>query len=115
MKSRLTHLAKVLRKRATKEEGIIWKRLRLHRMDGYKFKRQQPIGKYIVDFVCLEKMLIIEIDGFQHGFDENMKRDNQRDEWLKSEGYATLRFSNHEINRKLDMVMQAIWTALQQS
>lgn len=108
----LTSLAKTLRRNATKEERLLWKRLCLRQAGGYKFNRQRPIGKYIVDFACLEKGLIIEIDGFQHGFEENAKRDQKRDAWLASEGFVTLRFTNRDINRNLDGVLRTIWSVL---
>ncbi len=112
MKSKLASLAKTLRRNATKEERALWKRLRLRQAGGYKFNRQQPIGKYIVDFVCLDKGLIIEIDGFQHGLEKNVELDKKRDEWLASEGYVTLRFTNRDINQNLDGVLRTIWSAL---
>jgi very-short-patch-repair endonuclease len=75
-------------------------------LSGLKFRRQQPIGVHIVDFVCLEKKLIIEVDGGQHA---NSEEDRRRDAWLQGEGYVVLRFWNNEVLGNLDGVMEAIW------
>jgi very-short-patch-repair endonuclease len=74
-------------------------------MEGLKFKRQQPVGRYIVDFVCLEKKLVIEIDGGQH---DESQTDKQRDAWLSQQGYKVLRFWNNEVFQNLDGVLEAI-------
>lgn len=74
-------------------------------MEGLKFKRQQPIGKYVVDFVCLEKKLIIEIDGGQHN---EPGIDSVRDAWLSNQGYKTIRFWNNEVTQNLDGVLEVI-------
>ena len=73
-----------LRKNSTEAEGLLWKNLRLRQIEGYKFRRQQPIGEYIVDFVCFERRLIVGVDGGQHA--EKIAYDSKRDEWLKSQG-----------------------------
>lgn len=73
----LIKTAKVLRKRSTDTEILLWKYLRAKQLDGLKFRRQQPIGKYIVDFVCFEKMVIVEADGGQH---LESDRDKERDD-----------------------------------
>ena len=111
----LTKLAKGLRKRATAQEQILWSRLRGKVADGLKFKRQHPVGGYIVDFICIERELIIEVDGRQHGFDEDQTHDDKRDEKLKSLGYRILRIPNSEINRNLDGVLISIWAALEKT
>jgi len=79
-------------------------------MADLKFRRQQPIGDYIVDFVCLENRLVIEVDGGQHGKDEEKKRDEARDEWLRDNGYEVLRFCNRDVMKNLEGVLQAIYT-----
>lgn len=86
--------AKVLRKNLTDAERMLWQQLRANRLAHFKFKRQQPIGRYIVDFVCFEAKLIIELDGSQH--QENQEKDAFRDNWLKSQGFKVLRFWNNE-------------------
>ena len=83
--------------------------LRAKRMAGHKFKRQEQLGDYIVDFVCFEARLIIEADGSQHSESES---DVLRDEWLAGQGYTVLRFWNDEILQNADGVHDAILTAL---
>jgi len=114
MKSKLKVLARELRKSSAKPEAILWKRLRGRRFSNFKFKRQQTLGAYIVDFVCFERRLIIELDGYQHGFDENLQRDRQRDDWLRSQCFTVLRFSNGELLRSMDNTLQTIWRVLNQ-
>ena len=82
----LIGLARKLRKNMTPQEHIMWNLLRNHRYKGLEFRRQQPIGNYIVDFVCRQKKLIIELDGGQHNEDEYIIKDNERTEYLKSLG-----------------------------
>jgi very-short-patch-repair endonuclease len=90
--------AKELRGNATEAEKYLWYMLRLKNL-GFKFRRQAVIGSYIVDFICFEKGLIVEVDGGQHG--DSMK-DKERDEWLRQRGYSVLRFWNNDVlgNRK---------------
>ena len=88
-----TILSRKLRKNLTEAEKYLWYVLRAENL-GCKFRRQEPIGNYIVDFVCYPKKLIIELDGGQHY--ENAD-DKQRDEWLKAEGFTVLRFWNNEV------------------
>ena len=75
-------VARKLRKRLTDAERRIWSRLRLRQLDGMKFRRQAPIDQYVVDFLCLEKRLIVEIDGGQH----TVQSDKERADWLESPG-----------------------------
>jgi very-short-patch-repair endonuclease len=103
---RLTPLARKLRQRQTDAEGTLWYYLRAKQIDGLKFKRQQPIGNYIVDFVCLAKKIIIELDGSQHI--ENEAKDKRRDAWLKTKGYKVLRFSNIEFFENKDAIIEEI-------
>jgi very-short-patch-repair endonuclease len=86
--------AKVLRKNMTEAERILWQQLRAKRFTGFKFKRQQPFGRYIVDFVCFDAKLIIELDGGQH--QDAAEQDAARDAWLKLQGFSVLRFWNNE-------------------
>ena len=88
----------------------LWNRLRSRAVNGCKFVRQEPIGPYIVDFVCREQRLVIEVDGGQHATDP---RDAVRDEWLMSHGYAVLRFWNHDVLRNIDGVLEMIALALE--
>ena len=98
--------AKTLRSQQTEAEQRLWYHLRAHRFLGLKFKRQKPMGPYIVDFACLEQRLIIEIDGGQHA--EQVDYDQRRDAWLRSQGYTVLRFWNDEVMRQLDEVLEQI-------
>jgi len=75
-----------------------------------KFKRQKPMGRFIVDFVCVERQLIIEIDGGQHA--EQAEYDRHRDAWLRSQGYTVLRFWNHEVMHQLEGVLEQIRNAV---
>ena len=95
MSNNLTPIAKALRKRLTDTERLLWRHLRAKQLEGLKFRRQEPIGRYIVDFVCHEKRIVIEVDGGQHSTDKN--RDAERDKWLNKQGYKVLRFWNNEV------------------
>ena len=102
----LTHRARELRRRSTEAEKMIWHRIRSKQLEGYKFRRQQPIGTYVVDFVCFEKRLIIELDGGQHAIDQ--QRDRNRDSRLGEEGFMTLRFWNHDVMQNLEGILERI-------
>jgi very-short-patch-repair endonuclease len=106
MKSHLTKLAKQLRREMTDAERILWTHLRAKRLNNLKFRRQQPIGNYIVDFVCLEKRLIIEVDGGQHMEDE--EADLKRTQWLNERGYRVIRFWNNEVLKNISGVYREI-------
>lgn len=103
MDKRIT-LARNLRKNMTPQEHKLWKILRNRQFKNLAFKRQYPIGNYIVDFICKEKWLIIEIDGGQHNTPEAIEYDNNRTEYLESRGFTVLRFWNNEIDNELDGV-----------
>jgi very-short-patch-repair endonuclease len=98
--------ARQLRSKQTDCENLLWSRLRAHRLSGLKFRRQQPIGVYVVDFLCPEKNLIVELDGGQH--QERAEYDKARDAWLKSEGYTVLRYWNNEVMENLEGVLEDI-------
>jgi len=98
--------AKSLRSNLTDAEQKLWYHLRAHRFMGRKFKRQKPMGRYVVDFVCLEEKLIVELDGGQHA--ENVEYDHVRDSWLRSEGYTVLRFWNNELMNEMEGVLERI-------
>ncbi|GAB4350433.1 MAG: hypothetical protein Kow006_13210 [Gammaproteobacteria bacterium] len=101
--------AKALRQNMTDAERLLWKQLRAHRLLGQKFRRQAPIGRYVVDFVHFGARLVIECDGGQHNDSED---DRQRDAWLRLQGFHILRFWNHEILNETDAVLTAILNAL---
>lgn len=89
--------AKKLRKQMTDAEHRLWYLLRAHRFAGVKFNRQAPIGKYVVDFVCYDRKLIIEADGGQHA---GNAADQRRDDWFTSQGFRVLRFWNNDVLKK---------------
>src|SRR5262245_61091529 len=88
--------ARSLRRNLTEAERIVWNAVRAHRLNGCSVRPQTPIGPYVVDFVCHEANLIIEIDGGQHFEPDYIKRDARRDAFLASKGFRVLRFSNHD-------------------
>lgn len=104
----ITSLAQNLRNNMTKEEIILWQHIRQRQINGIKFRRQAPIGKYICDFVSFESKIVIEIDGGQHNFGEQKQKDILRDEFLKSQGFTILRFWNTDITQNLDGVLTKI-------
>jgi very-short-patch-repair endonuclease len=102
-------LAKSLRKQMTDAERRLWYRLRAHRFEGLKFKRQVPIGKYIVDFANLRAKVVIEIDGGQHA---ESKTDRVRDQFLSSQGFRVVRFWNNGVLQSTDEILDAISAAI---
>ncbi len=98
------NIARKLRKNSTEQERKMWKLLRNRGFKNLKFKRQVPMGNYVVDFLCEEKKLIIEIDGGQHNEPENIINDKIRTEYLESEGYCIVRFWNNEIDGNMSGV-----------
>jgi very-short-patch-repair endonuclease len=103
--------AKVLRRKMTDAERRLWHWLRAHRLAGQKFKRQVPIGSYIVDFACLSRKLIVEVDGGQHS---ESVRDKTRDAWLKTQGFEVLRFWNNDVLKNTEGVLELIFIALKE-
>jgi very-short-patch-repair endonuclease len=103
--------ARKLRHNPTEAEKLLWRQLRFWQIGGYKFRRQQPLGKYIVDFICFEKRLVIELDGGQHA-EQQMKYDSERDAWLIAQGFSVLRFWNDEVLKNIDGVEEVILSKL---
>ena len=101
--------AKILRKQSTPMEIKLWNSLRSRRFMGLKFRRQCPLGSYIADFICIEKQLIIEIDGGQHNEDKQLEYDKRRTAFLNGLGYYVLRFWNNEVLLQFDAVMDQIY------
>ena len=97
-----------LRKNMTVQERKLWNIIRNRQFFGYRFRRQFPIGQYIVDFVCREKKIIIEIDGGQHNEINNIEYDKKRTEFLNSEGFKVIRFWNNEIDNNIDGVYKKL-------
>jgi len=108
MKNYLTKYAKKLRQDSTDAENKLWYFLKAKQLNGLKFRRQQPIGNYIVDFVCFSKKIVIELDGGQHDEIQNLIKDQLRDQWLNSEGYKVLRFWNHDVLENIEGVYDEI-------
>jgi very-short-patch-repair endonuclease len=104
--------ARDLRKNLTDTERLVWSKLRSRRFAGFKFRRQMPIGAFVVDFVCLERRLILELDGGQHT--EQVRYDEARTAWLNSQGFEVLRFWNHEVFEEWDTIEEVIWRHLQE-
>ena len=97
-----------LRKNMTPQERKLWCIIRNRQFYGYRFRRQFPLGQYIVDFICREKKIIIEIDGGQHNEIQNIQYDNKRTEYLISEGYKVLRFWNNDIDKNIGGVYEKL-------
>jgi very-short-patch-repair endonuclease len=101
--------ARRLRRDETDAERRLWMRLRRHRL-GVQFRRQHPIGPYIVDFCCVERMLIVELDGGQH--EDRRAQDAARTQWLGQQGFCVLRFSDHEALMETEAVLTEIQNRL---
>ena len=93
---------------------MLWQRVRAKRLNGFKFRRQHQIGPYYADLCCLQKRLIVEIDGEQHA-QEVKEADDFRTVYLSAEGYRVIRFWNHEVRRDIDNVLRCILVTLQDS
>ena len=104
-----TGRARYLRNNLTEAEQRLWYRLKGNQLLGCKFRRQAPIGPYIVDFVCFDRKLVVEVDGGQH---LNSESDLYRTTWLEGEGFCVLRFWNDQVLRETDAVVEAIWRHL---
>jgi very-short-patch-repair endonuclease len=102
-----------LRKVATKTERLLWKYLKRKRLDGYKFRRQYSIDNFIVDFYCVEKKLVIELDGESHNRKEIQDYDKVRQEYIETFGIKFIRFSNSDVVNNIEQVIEYIRLALQ--
>jgi len=101
-------LAARLRDNATDAERKLWAMLRRGHVAGLRFRRQQPIGPYVVDFYCSAAKLIIELDGDQHGEDGHVRHDEERTQWLTANGYCVLRFANGEFLKNPQIILDGI-------
>ena len=101
--------ARQLRSKQTNAETLLWHRLRARRLAGYRFRRQNPIGPYVVDFVCLEKKLVVEVDGATH---EDPAWDARRDRDLASRGFRTVRVWNSDVYENMEGVVEMILNGL---
>jgi very-short-patch-repair endonuclease len=106
MPANLTPTAREFRKQSTDAERLLWRHLKAKQLAGLKFRRQEQIGRFIVDFVCYEKALILEADGGQHALEQ--EKEGARTHWLNAQGFTVLRFWNHEILTNIEGVMETI-------
>jgi very-short-patch-repair endonuclease len=106
--SKSTTLARNLRRKQTDAERKLWSILRGRQFENSKFRRQEPIGKYIVDFVSLDRALIIELDGGQHNQQSEMEKDETRTKWLERKGFRVIRFWNNDVLQNIDGVASKI-------
>lgn len=113
-RQRSTSQARALRKRMTEAEIRLWLRLRRRQLRGLKFRRQHPIGPYIVDFACLSIRLAIEVDGATHVTEARQAHDRKRTTWLEQSGWQVVRIQNIWIYDDLDNVMDQIAEAIGQ-
>ncbi|TMB93287.1 MAG: DUF559 domain-containing protein [Chloroflexi bacterium] len=110
MRSPTTDRARTLRSNMTETERRIWSRLRNRNIDGYKFRRQFPVGPYFVDFICMSARLAIEVDGPLH----EVNADQRKTEWLNRAGYRVLRIPVNRVDESLDDVIHGIYLELTQ-
>lgn len=105
--------ARLLRRRATEPERILWRHLRNRNFAGYKFRRQHPFNGYVLDFDCPSAKLAVELDGGGHNYRAGQTQNRRRSEFLTGHGLIVLRFWNHQVRQELDSVLRAIWFALE--
>ena len=104
--------ARELRRHATAQEHKLWQRLRGRRLEGFRFRRQHPVGPYILDFYCCERRIAVELDGGEHSIPEQQVRDSERSEALRAEGIEVLRFWNSDVDHRIELVCGGILRAL---
>lgn len=104
--------AKHLRKKMTSGEKRLWQKLRARRFLGYKFRRQAPLGPYIADFLCVEKKLIVEVDGGYHSSGRAKRHDKKRDAFFERKNFVVVRFNNSHVLSGTDDVLERISTFL---
>lgn len=108
----LKHVRQVLRRNPPQPEMILWAKLRREQLLGFKFRRQHGIGRYIVDYYCHKAKLVIEIDGDSHFRTGAKKRDKLRDCYMKMHGLTVLRFTNSDMSKNIDGVLERIMGVL---
>ncbi|KDA04075.1 endonuclease domain-containing protein [Hyphomonas oceanitis] len=108
----IRQFAKSLRRKMTDAETILWSRLKGRQRDGWQFRRQHPVGRYITDFACTRARLVLEVDGATHAEDHEIARDRQRDTTLAQLGWTSLRVTNLDIYENLEGVLDTIDHAL---
>ena len=110
LRGKSRELAQWLRREQTDSERRLWEKLRDRQMQGLKFRRQHPIGSYIVDFCCPERKVVVEVDGGQHTV--QVSKDGDREAYLAEQGYSVLRFWNHDVLSHPDSVLEQISEAV---
>ncbi len=100
--------ARSLRRDMSPPERSLWRALRGGQIDGFRFRRQHPIGAFVVDFFCLEKRLVSEVDGRQHGEAAQAAHDDERTRWLQARGYRVVRFWSNEVTSNMPGVLAAV-------
>jgi very-short-patch-repair endonuclease len=111
---RFIRRARHLRREQTNAESLLWQALRNRNLARWKFRRQHPIDRFIVDFVCLDARLVVELDGATHSTDREIRRDVERTDILEACGYHVMRFANVEVHNNLDGVTETILAELEQ-
>jgi len=106
---KLLEFAKTMRSNATDAENLMWQVLRAKRFMNLKFRRQHVIKPYIVDFYCHEFSLVIELDGSQHGKDDAIAYDAERTKYLEALGLTVVRYWNHDVLNRADVVLDDLW------
>ncbi|MDO8560237.1 MAG: endonuclease domain-containing protein [bacterium] len=112
MQHHLVAAAKNLRRQLTPHEIKLWRLLRDRQCGDQKFRRQVPIGPFIADFCCLEKKLVVELDGGGHADPKASTDDQRRDEYFRNQGFSVLRFWNNEVDDNLESVYEQIFETL---
>jgi very-short-patch-repair endonuclease len=107
-KEKLKKPSRQLRKAMTDTERFLWSKLKMKQLNGYQFYRQKPIDNYIVDFYCPALNLVIEVDGGQHFYDDGLEHDKERDTYINSLGLKVLRFTNIEVLKNMQGVIDSI-------
>jgi len=107
--SQLLEFAKYMRHTATDAENLMWQLLRAKRFMNLKFRRQHVVKPYIVDFYCHEIDLVIELEGSQHGMDDAIEYDTERTKFLEALGLTVVRYCNHDVLRRADVVLEDLW------
>ncbi|WP_299393931.1 endonuclease domain-containing protein [Pelagibius sp.] len=110
--------ARRLRRNETEAERRLWAALRNRQLAGHKFRRQVPLGRFVVDFACYDEKLVVELDGGQHSGGQHVdhqEKDAARTKWLEARGFRVLRFWNHEVLENLEGVLAKIAEALEES
>lgn len=108
LETKTMHVTRTLRRKQTPWELKLWNSIRNRQISGMKFRRQYKIGPYVVDFVCLENELVIELDGGHHGEDKIKESDLIKQKYIESLGFKVIRFWNNEIDSNLDGVIQTL-------